>query len=299
MRAAAIFLTGLSMLYAPPKVDAAGACSVPALLTMPPCERYLIPTDRELLQVRKLFTVMLSNANYGEALPKQWASLGFDWLSTELDGDVIVVLKEQPSRCEGRGLFMFRTAGGNRTLLQIPHRFHDRHTAEIGLRLMRLGDFRGLAWNTVPRHFEGIDAEGVSADLAHSDKNYFAVLAEAAALISADSQVVQLHGYDAKKRRTESGRNSDVIISNGTRYPSRSVHELNTCLDSVFNGPVRLFPRDVRELGATTNQVGSRLRHYTHQGFVHIELNAKARKELLTNDTLLAGMVSCIPGAGR
>ncbi|MCU7893254.1 MAG: hypothetical protein KZQ78_17375 [Candidatus Thiodiazotropha sp. (ex Ustalcina ferruginea)] len=299
MRVVAIFLTGLSMLYATQKVDAGGACSIPALFTTPPSERYLIPTDRELLQVRKLFTVMLCNKNYEEALSKQWASLGFDWLSAELDGEDIVILKEQPSRCEGRGIFMFRTAGRNRTLLQIPHRFHDRHTGELGLRLMQLGDFRGLAWNTVPRYFEEVDAGGVSADLAHNDNNYFAVLAEAAALISADSQVVQLHGYDAAKRRTETGRNSDVIISDGTSHPSRTVHELTTCLGSVFDGPVRLFPRDVRELGATTNQVGSRLRRYAHPGFVHIELNAKARKELLTSNTLLTGLVACMSGAGR
>ncbi|MCU7935932.1 MAG: hypothetical protein KZQ99_13800 [Candidatus Thiodiazotropha sp. (ex Dulcina madagascariensis)] len=295
MRATVYLLVGLIALFATAEADVREAHTLSTLVSAPPCERYLMPTDRELAQARKLFTSMLSDAGDADALSAQWASLGFEWLAVEWQGMDGVILKEQPSRCEGRGLFLFRTDTGSRTLLQIPHRFYDKYTGEIGHRLMQTGDFRGVAWNTVHRYLEG--AEGGSADLAHNGDNYFTVLAEAAALLSTNNRIVQLHGFDGTKRRTPAGRGSQAIVSDGTRRPSRIVRELANCLGQVFDGPVRLFPRDVKELGATTNRIGARLRAYAHQGFAHIELNAEARQALLADEMLMTGLAACLPGA--
>jgi hypothetical protein len=231
-----------------------------------------------------------------EAMRAQWNALGFDWFSVEMNGEPMGILKEKPTRCEGRGTFMFRTAGGTTDLLQIPHKFYDKHTGDIGYRLMQQGNFRLAAWNSIHRYTPSLDSGSTSADLVHTDNNYFTVLAEAAALLSADSRIIQIHGFASSKRKSEAGRASQIIISNGSKRPSRTVRDLTSCLRAHAHMRVSLFPRDVNELGATSNQIGAKLRKYGHQGFIHIELSKATRQALLADTDLMTTLLGCISG---
>ncbi|MES9988205.1 MAG: hypothetical protein AB2603_17530 [Candidatus Thiodiazotropha endolucinida] len=293
MRGVTLFL--LSLCFLAPSVKAEMR-EPGGYLLAPPCKTYHRPSRQELSRVRILFSKLLRGITDQNAMRSQWKALGFDWLPVELDGESIVVLKEHASRCEGRGLFMIRTASGPLNLLQIPHRFHDKKTGNIGYALMRHGDFRIAAFNSISRYARNKGGDGKDADLVRNGDNYFTALAEAAALLSADSRVIQIHGFDSAKRNSDPGRNSQVIISDGTRRPSGKVQALARCLASDFDEQVGLYPRDVDELGATTNQIGSKLRHYDHRGFMHIELSRVARHALLTDCALMTKMVGCLSG---
>ncbi|MGD8909270.1 MAG: hypothetical protein PVI92_07965 [Chromatiales bacterium] len=261
-----------------------------------PCECYFTPSEQELRRAKILFLEIFNGIGDLEAMQAQWEVLGFDWFSVEVNGERMVILKEKPSRCEGRGTFMFRTSGGTSDLIQIPHRFYDKYTGDIGYRLMNQGEFRLTAWNSIHRYTPCLDNGSASADLAHTGNNYFTVLAEAVALLSADSRIIQIHGFASSKRKTEAGRTSQIIVSDGTRQPSRKVQVLTSCLRTYFHMRISLFPWDVNELGATTNQIGVKLREYDHQGFMHIELSKAARKALLADTDLMTALLNCISG---
>jgi hypothetical protein len=274
----------------------AGVAAHSEFLHSSPCGSYLTPSEQELRRAKKSFLKILSGIGDHEAMRMEWNALGFDWFSVEVNGERMVILKEKPSRCEGRGTFLFRASGGTSDLLQIPHRFHDMYTGDIGYWLMQQGKFRLMAWNSIQRYTTSLDKDSSSADLTHTFNNYFTALAEAAALLSSDSRIIQIHGFDSSKRKSEAGRNSQIIVSDGSRRPSRKIKALTGCLRAHLHKRVSLFPRNVTELGATTNQIGAKLRQYDHQGFVHIELNKATRKALMTDTDLMTALLDCISG---
>jgi hypothetical protein len=270
-----------------------------ALLLSPPCGDYRQPDSRELNSARSLFSKILGGSGDADEMRAQWEMLGFDWIPVRVAGEGMWILKEQPARCEGRGIFLFRPSAATPRLLQMPHRFHDVKTGEIGFRLMLQGGFKAAAWNSVHRNARGGDSDRGGADLAHNGDNYFTLLAEVAALLSSESRVVQIHGFDAAGRKTEAGRRAQLIISDGTRHPKHDARALAACLATRFDPRTRLFPYDVDELGATTNLIGARLREYGHRGFIHMELSRDVREALLSDEELMAQLGNCLSGGGR
>ena len=66
------------------------------------------------------------------------------------------------------------------------------------------------------------------------------------------------------------------------------------CLQRRLQEPVRLYPRDVRELGATRNVQGRLLRERGHDGFVHVELAQPLRERLRNEQELRSGFAACL-----
>ena len=99
--------------------------------------------------------------------------------------------------------------------------------------------------------------------------------------------MVQLHGFDATKRTSRTAQQASIIISNGSRFPSRGYRDLAKSLkksDSL--GAAALYPLDTSELGGTKNRQAAVLRELGSDRFLHIEINGPLRHRLSTEVSL-------------
>jgi hypothetical protein len=108
-----------------------------------------------------------------------------------------------------------------------------------------------------------------------------------------DGQLLQLHGFTADKRKTPAGRQADMILSSGTRFPSFSLIQIRACLQEHLAGNIFLFPYDVEELGGTLNVIGDLMRSLGHPGFVHVEMGKPLRDLLRTDQTARKIVIRC------
>ncbi|MBF0152557.1 MAG: hypothetical protein HQL64_02320 [Magnetococcales bacterium] len=99
-----------------------------------------------------------------------------------------------------------------------------------------------------------------------------------------------------KKIYQKEGVVADMIVSSGTKVPSRHAQRIAECLRSADLGEVRLYPWDIHKLGATTNVTGKALRTMGCQGFVHIEMSAKPRRRLTQESDAIKKLASCLTG---
>ncbi|HHJ13557.1 MAG TPA: hypothetical protein ENJ79_04160 [Gammaproteobacteria bacterium] len=201
---------------------------------------------------------------------REWRKGGWAVHRLKLGQRACRLLSERPDRREGRGLYLFCPRASAPVVLQLPHSFKDVHTGRIGLALAAQGQFRAVAWNTVPRD---------QADFAHLEQTPFNALARAVGARPDLHKLIQLHGF-ARGKRHPDARAAHIILSNGTPHPGLSLLRLADNLRQTLAVDTRVYPRDVQELGATTNRQGRALRRAGHRGFVHIELSAELRKRL-------------------
>ncbi len=182
----------------------------------------------------------------------------------------------------GQGFYALR-ARGAALFLQAPHAAgDDLQTGEITFRLARELEPRALALSTTSR---------AEIDLARDGGSLFqeATLGFARHLRGKEPTVLQIHGFAQDKRRTEAGRNSDVILSSGHDTPGRAVQVLARCLRRDLDLQVGVFP-DVPELGAQTNLQGQQL---PQGSFVHVELSRDLRRDLARGEGIDA-LAACI-----
>ena len=59
------------------------------------------------------------------------------------------------------------------------------------------------------------------------------------------------------------------------------------------------YPRDVRELGGTTNRIGQLWRELGREDFLHIELSHALRQRLVGDRGARGEMLACLGGGGR
>ena len=255
--------------------------------------RYVQPGQAELLEAERLFEELLRGEPRLD-LPQAWARLGFRLERVELHGQVFQVLHEDAMRRQGRGFYLFRSDSVSATVLQAPHSFKDEGTRQIVLDLFLAEPRRAAAWNTVPRHYAEAGQE-VDADLAHLEASYFTAFARAFARVLPAGHLIQVHGFSDDKRRTWGGRGADAVVSSGTAIPGRTVSTLSACLRAGLIPGSRIYPVEVRELGATTNAVGAALRAAGHDGFVHVELDRQRREMLLRDAASLVRLSQCLP----
>ncbi|MFQ5643815.1 MAG: hypothetical protein ACE5FQ_08960 [Thiogranum sp.] len=255
---------------------------------------YRTPGRVELQRASELFRRELA-ADPSPQLQQDWQALGWQRSSVLLAGIPCHAVHESPERREGRGFYLFCPQADSRSALQAPHAFKDLHTGRIALALAHRARFRAVAWNTVPRYSE--DAQGRhSADLAHLQESYFTALTRALATDSTVEHVIQLHGFSRQKRKGN-GRDAHIIVSNGTRRPDRAVLDLATRLRAALGVDTRVFPHDIRELGALTNRQGKLLRAAGRQAFIHIELSTETRKRLRNDAERRRAFADSLPGA--
>lgn len=257
------------------------------------CDVYVPATERQLQRAEAAFEDLLDNpgALSGDAA-EVWTQLGFIETPVAVGDVTWIVLHEAPGQCRGQGLYLIRRGAAAGLLLQIPHGYFDQYTDDIAAGLLQ-APIRALAFNTVPRHYKRHGMQ-IDADFAHRADNLFAPLAQAFVRVYPAGRLVQLHGFDPEKRNTTAGKSAAVIVSSGTTWPTPASTAVANCLQSLLADPVRLYPRDVRELGATTNLQGRLLRERGHNGFVHVELSRALRERLRNENSLRSGFGACL-----
>lgn len=257
------------------------------------CADYRPATAGELQQAQSAFAALLAKPGaVSRTATERWAQLGFSLTTVNAAGVTWTVVHEPPGRCRGQGLYLVRQGAAASLLLQIPHGYADRDTDDIAAGLLQT-PLRAMAFNTVPRHFTR-HGKRVDSDFAHRADNLFAPLTRAFARAYPAGRVVQLHGFDPAKRDTAAGRSAAVIVSAGSARATPASTAVAACLQAWLQDPVRLYPRDVRELGATTNLQGAQLRELAHNGFVHVELSRVLREQLRKAALSRTGFAACL-----
>lgn len=205
-----------------------------------------------------------------------------------------VLLEEQEPNARGQGIYAIRDAADRRPALLIsaPHRGADIHTGPLAGALFIETGASAAAWNSVPRARRG-KSEGL--DLARLERHPFTAFAVAFALVHREGRVIQLHGFDPANRRTPAARESEVILSSASERPSAAVESIAACLTRSLPGyAVRVFPREVSELGALKNAQARVLRSLGHDVFVHIELSFSIRERLLEDQEFRSAFGECL-----
>jgi len=234
---------------------------------------YQHPSIDELRAAERLFTRTLRADEPVEVLRDAWAGSHFELKAVELHDQPLWLLRESEGHQVGRGFYAFRPNATMPVAIQSPHSFGDRRTRELTARLFVDSDFAAAAFNTVHRDI---------MDAAHSHNCLLNSFTTAFLRVHRDDAFVcQLHGFSRSKRTTDRGRNSDLIVSNGTRLGAHWTQRTVTVFrDHWPNVAVRLFPDDVSELGATTNHQGRIILQSGLGRFLHLEMSAELRDDL-------------------
>ena len=245
---------------------------------------YRAPDAAELNVAEALF-VRQFEGDTSAALVDAWQRLGFDVELLPTAGRNIVVVHERAERKHGRGFYVFNTAASSSATVQAPHSYKDRYSGELALKFFTEGAFAAVAMNSVPR--------SSIADVAHLSHSYFNAFNRAYARVHSQGRVIQLHGFAQEKRRTPQGRSADVILSAASRWPSVAVRDIGACLAPLLPGALRIYPRDVTELGALRNTNAAALRAMGFDGFVHVEMSKPLRQRLRESDILRRHFATC------
>ncbi len=260
------------------------------------CDTYQPMTAAQLKQAESLFRQILTGKDFrNEQFANGWANLGYELVEIPAAGSTWTGLRDTESPCKGNGVYLFNARSTGSLVIQAPHAYHDLFTGDITAGLMREG-IAMLAWNSAKRKTSAGYGKG-KADLARRPDSLFVALTRAMIESYPNGRLIQIHGFDNKRRKTQAGTSAAVILSSGTRWPTRPVDFIASCLKPVIPGPVLVFPTEVTELGATRNFHGQTLRHNGHEGFVHIELSRPTREQLKSEPSLLAKFSQCL-GSG-
>lgn len=245
---------------------------------------YVVPTYKELNKAETLFRQMFQGD--GQAILKQeWDELGFELLSFHENEKYITVLREKENKKQGRGFYAFQKTTNNNAL-EAPHTFSDINTDKIANKLFLEYKFAACAWSTVPRD---------QADLTHLSSSYFMAYSRAFALEKPNDYLIQLHGFAQEKRQSAEAKNASIVLSSGIHYAFSELFKMGACLKQQVNPEVRIYPVDIRELGATTNSIGKMFRTMNNGNFIHIELSTHLRRSLLEKPDLLKKLNGCFP----
>ena len=256
--------------------------------------------EEELAAVQYLFEQMLQGDRSRE-LFNSWDKLGFHILKAQLEGREVFALMEKPEQKLGRGFYLFPPVATGSTLLMMPHAFYDLHTRVIGQYLFGEGMFIAAAWNTVHRnrtpgknHAIVPDDDPWRWDMADLSNTCFTALTRAFNRTQAHGHLIQLHGYSKAKRKSSSGRDSDLILSNGTELPPKELIVFGDCLKINLTAMVRVYPVETRDLGATENISARILNILGHNGFVQMEMSLPLRNQLRSSVNTRKALLNCI-----
>lgn len=246
----------------------------------------------EFLQAEYLFLRTLKG-ECSYQLRQEWQSLGFTMKQVNENGSDLLVLHESEGRRLGRGFYAFHQSLPRPIALQAPHSFKEYHTRQIILTMMRESNAAAAAWNTVPRTFKQFGAT-IDADVAHQEFTFYKAFSRAFATLYTNGYILQMHGFAQEKRKTQAASVADIILSSGRQNPGPAVLGLGQCLKQHIPGVVQIYPRDVLELGATTNSIGHTLMQIGHQGFIHIEVSRQIRQRMLTEPAIRLPILQCL-----
>lgn len=232
---------------------------------------YVTPAAEELHRAEDAFRRTLQRKEDLPALQSAWQALEFELVPARVDPAEFLVLREQPEHRRGRGFYLFYLGQAPEIALEAPHSAFDEHTGEIALHLMKEGLAAAAAWSTAARQ---------QADLAHLPETYFQSFTAAVARTSPKGVILQLHGFEQTKRKSEAAAAADMIVSSGIDFPPDWVRALANGFKRNMPGNVKLYPDDVHDLGGTANAQGQMLRDLGYEGFAHVEMSKGLRLRL-------------------
>lgn len=186
------------------------------------------------------------------------------------------------------GALIHYNTQGQTCISYAPHRFFDKHTFTIAKSLSE--QCQVFIANT--KHRNTLNKQGEKADLGKSRYSVANAFIEAYASTVAETRIYQIHGFDAKKRRTKHAQALDVIISQGARPPSEKIKKINQCFINDLQLNSAIYPLDVSELGGTKNILNTIT--LPKNEFFHIELSYSLRARLIRQPNLMSGLKKCI-----
>lgn len=266
--------------------DGEGMQTVDALRTdLRQKEHFALPDAAEAEAARRASADLVADiAPPGEILDAAGLTWhrNFDWQA----------LGDTPARPAGRGLFVHRS-GGLPMLLSAPHQFHDIETGRIAAQLFDDLQVAAAAFNTAPRSLSLPD--GRKTDLGKLEGTHFNLFHLAFHAAYPKGRIVQIHGFAAEKRSSQSARSAELILSNGTRHPDPGTVATVECLRRAGFRTL-LYPDDVTELGGTQNAtLAELLRAGAPVGtFLHVEISRAMRDRLVVDDALRFVFGTCL-----
>lgn len=201
-------------------------------------------------------------------------------------------LSDDPQDSAGRGLYAYRP-GGLALMISAPHQFRDLRTGRIAGLLFDELRLEAAAFNTAPRDL--LLADGSLSDLGKLEGTHFNLFHLAFYRTRPASRIVQLHGFAREKRRSAAGRGAEVIVSNGTRRPDRTMIAVTQCLRRAGFMALQ-YPDEVSELGGTMNVTLAELfgAGAPVGTFLHIETSRELRDRLAMDEALRFVFGSCL-----
>lgn len=254
---------------------------------------FVPPSSQEVAQAEQLF----ARAFAGESASALQAAARALQMEASQQGPLLILQEAENAR-RGRGFFVFRAQG--HLVLQTPHSFKDEMTRDIGLGLFAQGPFRAGAWNTVPRRFADGQGGEVNADMAHLPQTWFLAFTRASARVKGLQRTLQIHGFEAAKRKSAALQEAELILSAGHARPGPWLQQARACLQKNLQRNISLFGEDARELGATTNQQAAALRAAdSGMEFVHVEMSRELRRDMKQDPALRMQWLNCLAGAAK
>jgi hypothetical protein len=244
--------------------------------------------------------VKLENA-FKIALRKDDLSLLSDFYRTTLkakDDQSISVLRSKDEL--GWGVVSIDHAANSPLLLQVPHRYFDKYTADIAKHWLKTGRFKMAIVNSVHRHAGLLQQPKVNSDQSTAPNSPFIAATRAFVTSYKQPKILQLHGFSQSKRRTFEGQRADIVLSHGANMPLPYLNQLTSaakCIKSVMGYNALVFPKGVIELGGTKNVIGKEMRKFGHfHHFFHIELSQDVRIALRKDEQAAQQLLHCIVG---
>ncbi|MCF6217867.1 MAG: hypothetical protein L3J62_03275 [Gammaproteobacteria bacterium] len=249
---------------------------------------FSIPLQSDYRLAIELFDQLLQGVEPTKSQRERWRAIG---ISIQSWGDYWLLM-DDPERPSGHGFYVICKQCNSALVLQAPHGDSDLNTAKITLALLALGGVAAVALNSAPRT---LDDGMVKSDLAKLNGTLFNAFSAAVAHQKQLTRVVQLHGFNQKRRQSRVAASADIILSNGTRLSSPSLRELQSCLADHL-GVVLAYPQQVKELGGRRNQQGILLRSAGFKGFIHLEMAYPLRQRLALSGDAQRALHRCLVG---
>ena len=242
-------------------------------------------TDMAELETARQLFMQTFKPGISDTLIRAWQKIGFELSVISYQGEKFAAIRELPGQKRGRGAYLVRLQELNTPLLQAPHRYFDKQSGKLLLQLFLNSPFKAAAWNTVHRK---------EMDLARLQNSYFTAFAQAHTASLPGSLLVQVHGYSTVVRKTDSGRASEIIISAGHKWPGKRHYRMAGCLQQRLTENTMLYPIQTPELGGTRNPVGHALHDAGFDNFLHLELSASLRQQLVSDRQSLNALALCL-----
>lgn len=245
---------------------------------------YVAASPEEIEKAAVLFNQTLTTPNLTNTLKRQWDALDFELLEVQLDEKYIRIVREKSDKKFGRGFYAFQ-ANIQGNSLEAPHTFTDLKTGEIALKLFAQFPYSASAWSTVIRD---------QADMAHLTSSYFMAFSQVFLRERPGHYLIQLHGFSQEKRSSSLGQQADIILSSGAIENESVLNTIQNCLLSTLSQKVYVYPKDIGELGATTNAINKTFSVKERKAFIHIEMSGYMRQLLVSDSSALKKLNHCL-----